>query len=170
MCLRTCPLRISTPRPKSSTPTLLEMVVRFFTPLRAIAAIRFSGMPLSPKPPNMITAPSCTSRMASSALATTLFMISAFECINSAASTGRGNRRLYLWEAVEGKPLFALCFCVSVAEFVAALELRLQFRRAQVFADVGQPLLQPRQRLFDVPGVGQRDVAPHGVRTSGDAG
>ena len=55
----------------------------------------------------------------------------------------------------------ALCLRVSVAESVSPLELRLQFRRAQVLADVCQPLLQPHKSLFDVPAVGERDVAPH---------
>ena len=55
-------------------PQLLLITVRFFTPLRWIAAIRFSGFPHRPNPPDMITAPSCMSRMASSALPTTLFM------------------------------------------------------------------------------------------------
>ena len=49
-------------------PQLLEMRVRFFTPLRCRAAIRFSGLPHRPKPPLMITAPSWMSRTASSAL------------------------------------------------------------------------------------------------------
>ena len=35
--------------PKPSTPTLLLMVVRFFTPLRTSARIRFSGMPHKPE-------------------------------------------------------------------------------------------------------------------------
>src|SRR5258706_15034608 len=37
--------------PKSSTPALLPAMVRPFTPLSTSAAIRFSGMPQSPKPP-----------------------------------------------------------------------------------------------------------------------
>ena len=60
--------------PSPSTPTLLLMVYRFFVPLRANARIRFSGIPQSPKPPTIMVAPSNTSWMASSALATTLFM------------------------------------------------------------------------------------------------
>src|SRR5258705_6997022 len=60
--------------PKPSTPALLLMVVRFFVPLRASARIRFSGIPHRPKPPTMMVAPSNTSWIASSALATTLFM------------------------------------------------------------------------------------------------
>src|SRR5687768_9694266 len=50
------------------------MQVRPFIPLRTSAAIQFSGMPHKPKPPSMIVAPSGISRMASSALVTTLFM------------------------------------------------------------------------------------------------
>src|SRR6266498_1596106 len=59
---------------KPSTPTLLLMVVRFFTPLRTRARSRFSGTPHKPKPPTMIVAPSGMSRTASSALATSLFI------------------------------------------------------------------------------------------------
>ena len=74
MCCRICPFASSSPMPNPSTPTLLLMVVRFFTPLRPRARIRFSGMPHSPNPPTMMVAPSKMSRMASSALATTLFI------------------------------------------------------------------------------------------------
>src|SRR5215470_7864823 len=52
------------------------MIVRFFTPFLARAAIRFSGFPHRPNPPDMTTAPSGMSRTAASALATTLFMSS----------------------------------------------------------------------------------------------
>src|SRR3954447_650323 len=62
------------PRPLSVVPQLFETMVRFFTPLRWMASIRFSGLPHRPNPPDMITAPSCMSRMASSALPTTLFI------------------------------------------------------------------------------------------------
>src|SRR5246127_2259542 len=50
------------------------MVCRSFVPLRTSARIRFSGIPHNPKPPIMRGAPSNTSRTASSALATTLFI------------------------------------------------------------------------------------------------
>src|SRR5579864_787378 len=50
------------------------MVVRFFTPRRTSARIKFSGIPHSPKPPIMMVAPSGISRMASSELATSLFI------------------------------------------------------------------------------------------------
>ena len=68
------PAASSSPMPRPSTPTLLLMVVRFFTPLRTRARIRFSGIPHSPNPPTMMVAPSKISLMASSALATTLFI------------------------------------------------------------------------------------------------
>src|SRR5579864_794074 len=50
------------------------MVVRFFTPRRTSARIKFSGIPHSPKPPIMMVAPSGMSRIASSELATSLFI------------------------------------------------------------------------------------------------
>src|SRR6266567_6732439 len=50
------------------------MVVRFLTPLRTSARIRFSGIPHSPNPPTMIVAPSEMSRIASSELVTTFFI------------------------------------------------------------------------------------------------
>jgi len=37
-------------------PAVLEMMVRFFTPFRWMALIRFSGLPQRPNPPDMITA------------------------------------------------------------------------------------------------------------------
>src|SRR4029453_2809422 len=55
-------------------PQLLEMSVRFFTPFLARAAMRFSGFPHRPNPPNITVAPSGISATAASALATTLFM------------------------------------------------------------------------------------------------
>src|SRR6266536_6628598 len=74
MWRRICPAESSRPIPYPSTPTLLLIVVRFFVPLRASARMRFSGMPHRPKPPIMMVEPSGTSRMASSALATTFFI------------------------------------------------------------------------------------------------
>src|ERR1044071_1970787 len=52
------------------------MSVRFFTPFLARAAMRFSGFPHRPKPPDITVAPSGMSATAASALATTLFMSS----------------------------------------------------------------------------------------------
>jgi hypothetical protein len=48
----------SLPRPKPSTPALLEMTVRFFTPLSRSASISASGMPHRPKPPTASSWPS----------------------------------------------------------------------------------------------------------------
>src|SRR6478752_5867796 len=50
------------------------MMVRAFVPRCRSAAMRFSGMPHSPKPPIIIVAPSGISATASSALARTLFI------------------------------------------------------------------------------------------------
>ena len=55
-------------------PQLLEMTVRFFTPRRASSRMQFSGLPDRPKPPDMITAPSCMSCRAFSAFSKTLFI------------------------------------------------------------------------------------------------
>jgi hypothetical protein len=63
------------PIPKSSTPALLEMQVSCFTPFFTRAAMQFSGIPHSPNPPSISTAPSLISDMAASADATTLFML-----------------------------------------------------------------------------------------------
>src|ERR1017187_8072678 len=62
------------PRPNSSTPTLLLMVLRFLTPFFTSARMRFSGIPHSPNPPTMMVAPSLISATASSAFANTLFI------------------------------------------------------------------------------------------------
>jgi len=60
------------PRPKLSTPALLDTAVTSFTPLFTSAAMEFSGMPQRPKPPNSIVIPLVTPLTASSALAQTL--------------------------------------------------------------------------------------------------
>ena len=60
--------------PKSVTPALFEMMVRPFAPWSRRARIRFSGIPHRPKPDTITVAPSGTSRTASAALLTTLFM------------------------------------------------------------------------------------------------
>src|SRR5882762_1941617 len=73
-CREICPFASSNPMPNPSTPTLLLIVVRFFTPFLTRARIKFSGIPHKPKPPNIMEAPSWTSRIASSALATILFI------------------------------------------------------------------------------------------------
>src|SRR6266852_5061457 len=78
MCRRIWPFASSNPTPKPSTPALLLMVVRFLTPFWARARIRFSGFPHKPNPPTMMVAPSNTSWIASSALATTLCIAEAF--------------------------------------------------------------------------------------------
>src|SRR5579864_294424 len=53
---------------------LLLMVCRPFTPFRTSAAIRFSGMPHSPKPPIITVAPSEMLATAASDVSITLFM------------------------------------------------------------------------------------------------
>jgi len=79
--------------PRPSTPALLLMVVRLFMPLRASARIRFSGIPHSPKPPNIMVAPSNTSWIASSAFATTLFI--AREFYRKASNLGTQSARIH---------------------------------------------------------------------------
>src|SRR5579864_5144692 len=75
------------------------MIVRFRVPLRTSARIRFSGMPQSPMPPSMTTAPSGTSRIASSALATTLFIASPGESPGRYPTAIRAARRCRAWSA-----------------------------------------------------------------------
>src|ERR1039458_5022431 len=53
---------------------------------------------------------------------------------------------------------------------VCPLELIAQLRRAQVFAQVGQPLLQREQCRLHGPGIGTSDIAPHGVGARAQAG
>ena len=60
--------------PKSFVPALLLMTVRPLLPFSRSAAIRFSGIPHSPKPDTMMEAPSGMSRTASAASRTTLFI------------------------------------------------------------------------------------------------
>ena len=58
--------------PKPSTPALLLMVVRFLRLWRRARGSGSRAFRTSPKPPTMMVAPSNTSWIASSALATTL--------------------------------------------------------------------------------------------------
>src|SRR5579864_6655192 len=74
MCEAIIPASSIRPIPNPSTPMLLLMVCRPFTPLRTRAAIRFSGMPHNPKPPIITVAPSGMSATAASDVAITLFM------------------------------------------------------------------------------------------------
>src|ERR1041385_7856261 len=62
--------------PKSSTPAVLLMTVRFFVARACSAAMRVSGMPHRPKPPIMMVAPSGIRATASDAPASTLFIAS----------------------------------------------------------------------------------------------
>src|SRR5580704_2627425 len=153
MCLRICPAESRRPMPKPSTPTLLLIVVRFFTPLRTRARIRFSGMPQSPKPPTIMMAPSDISRTASSALATTLFM-----------------RERILNENRDNDSIHFLPFgWPDFLQLMGPLELHCQFPRVEIFADVGQMLLQSRQRGSNIRLIGKSDVTPHGIRTTRNA-
>src|SRR6185503_6710638 len=70
----TCFALTSIRTPKSSTPGLLLMTVRFLVPRACSALMRFSGRPHRPKPPHMIVAPSGIRATASAALLITLFM------------------------------------------------------------------------------------------------
>src|SRR5262245_26711951 len=71
----TCRVARSRPRPKSSTPALLETMVRFLAFDSTRAVIRFSGIPHRPKPPARRVIPSLRPAFLSAALAleTTLF-------------------------------------------------------------------------------------------------
>ena len=53
-------------------------------------------------------------------------------------------------------------FGIAEAEAVGALEFVAQLRGFQVFADVGEALLERKQGFCDGLGVGVGDVAPHG--------
>src|ERR1700677_4614332 len=96
------PASSSSPRPKPSTPMLLEMVCSPFTPRRTRAAMEFSGMPHSPKPPSITVAPGGISATAVSAVGKTLFIakrvyplhhLKAKPCRNHLASSVRKEPR-----------------------------------------------------------------------------
>ena len=57
----TCWLSSSIHKPKPSAPALLEMTVSPPIPALRISGIRLSGLPESPKPPDMIVMPSNSS-------------------------------------------------------------------------------------------------------------
>ena len=66
MALRSCPLRSSRPPPSPGSPTLLEIMVRLPVLSSASAFNRCTGLPVMPKPPAMMTAPSGISAAACS--------------------------------------------------------------------------------------------------------
>src|ERR1700730_14623708 len=173
MCLRICPAASSRPLPTPSTPTLLLMVVRFFEPLRTSARMRFSGMPHSPNPPIIIVAPSNTSRMASSALATTLFI--ARRILNENGSSRHGKELLIFdWKP---QSLIPGDFCLNHQKStvfpagpnplqpVRPFKLIHQLPRSQILPDVCQPLLHFEQCFLKILAVGDGNVSPHRVRT-----
>src|SRR5579863_6583355 len=71
-------------------PALFEATVRFFVPLRRTAAIRLSGTPQVPNPPERMTAPSKSFSIAASALATRLSIESDSSCIVARLFRGEG--------------------------------------------------------------------------------
>src|SRR5258708_18006568 len=75
--------------PKPSTPILLLIVCSPVTRRRTSAAIRFSGIPQSPKPPSITVEPEAISATASSADETTLFM-------NQNSCAAESTRRAFL--------------------------------------------------------------------------
>ena len=85
------------PRPKSSTPQLLETTVRSFTPASRIAAIRCSGIPQRPKPPAMMVMPSkSTPLSASRAPSTVLLAMTPCYAATQHLRTGRFKNRARL--------------------------------------------------------------------------
>src|SRR3984957_8556481 len=75
MCDAIMPASSISPMPNPSTPMLLLIVCSPVTFSRTSAASRFSGIPLSPKPPIIIVETEAISATASSADATTLFIV-----------------------------------------------------------------------------------------------
>ena len=158
--------------PKPSTPTLLLMVVRFLTPFRTRARIRFSGMPQRPKPPTMMTAPSNTSRMASSALATTLCTRKilneklAWKCRvdlsadDKEASQSRGSPRSFTAQKTLVQDDNALALR-SFPQLAGALEFHRQVPGIEILTEVCQPLLELGDGVAQVLLVGEGNIAPH---------
>ena len=73
--LETRPALSSAARPTWPLPQLLLIIVRFVAPWSISAWMSSIGLPASPKPPNMMVAPSKISETASAALATRLSII-----------------------------------------------------------------------------------------------
>src|SRR5665811_1638483 len=174
MCIRDS----SNPFPTPSTPTLLLMVRRFFVPLRTSARIRFSGIPHKPNPPIMMVAPSNTSRIASSALATTLFIAQRIlnEFHHGGTETRRRTRR---WVKPTGRRLvryrdssFFLRVSVvnlffldrTLPQLMRLLKFLRQLPRRQILPDMRQPLLHLPQRLLQIRLIRDRNIPPHRVR------
>src|SRR5258708_11126171 len=149
------------------------MVVRFLTPLWTRARIRFSGFPHKPNPPNMMVAPSSTSWIASSALATTLCIAREFYKKSDQLMIGPSGEFKSSGDPMARSPDFLRASALSwraFSQLVRALEFRSQFARVQILADIREALFQLLQRIAQVLAIGDGDVAPHRVRTAGDAG
>src|SRR4029079_15997308 len=75
MTLETRPALSRAARPTWPLPQLLLIIVRFVAPWSISAWMSSIGLPASPKPPNMMVAPSKISETASAALAPRLSII-----------------------------------------------------------------------------------------------
>src|ERR1700674_3757918 len=173
MCRRIWPFARSSPTPKPSTPALLLMVVRFLTPLWTRARIRFSGFPHKPNPPTMMVAPSNTSWIASSALATTLCMAGEFYKKSGHLIIGPSGEFKSSDDPMARSPDFLRLSALpwrTFSQLVRAFEFRCQFPRVQILANVRETLFQLLQRVAQVLAIGDGDVAPHRIGAAGDAG
>src|SRR5208337_1636599 len=166
MCLRICPLARSSPTPKPSTPALLLIVVRFLTPLRARARIRFSGIQHKPNPPTMMLAPSNTSAIASSALATTLCIAEEFYRKSSLRVIGRTQSAPSPDAPITHARSLKDSIARSLSQLMCPLKLCPELPRIQILADMRQPLLQLQQRAAKIFLVSDRDVPPHRIRAA----
>src|SRR5690349_11859245 len=139
--------------PKLSTPALLLMMVRFLEPRRFKAAIRFSGMPQSPKPPIMIVAPSGTTATASSAVASTL-SIGYVGWRRCPPTNVQSNRSIV-------PRVIRLAIPQARTPACALFEPGGGDGRGQIIANLLQIGDEGIEREFDVAGVALQDLGPH---------
>src|SRR5262245_37845168 len=104
-------------------PALFETIVKFFVPLRSTAAIRFSGIPHSPKPPIRIVIPSLRFSMALSAEMMRLSM--AVYCVRSRVAAESDN--LFRQEPL-GRRSVTLFKNIHATEFLLIV-YRVRWRR-----------------------------------------
>src|SRR4029077_8897083 len=138
------------------------MVVRFLTPLWTRARIRFSGFPHKPNPPTMMVAPSNTSWIASSALATTLCIAGEFYKKSDHLIIGPSGEFKSSDDPMAQLPDFLRASALpwrTFSQLVRALKFRSQFPRVQIFADVREALFQLLQRMSNILLVGDGDIA-----------
>src|SRR5436853_1686736 len=144
----------STPIPKSSTPALLLTIVRSFAPLRRTAAMRFSGIPQSPKPPMSIVAPSRSFSIPTSAEAMRL-SIPCSELFGAVYCIQRRRVKVSRLQAAQ-----------ELVEFVGGVEVAFELATAQLFTKFVKAPGEEIECSGKYFLIRQNNIAPCGIGTA----